>query len=102
MDITICDDGFVAEVKNDSDFNALMTMLFGESDNAEEGEWTTYWWEVTDEDSDICGEEFFTELQNADLPKHKQYAHELFPHTKLHCLGKVSQEEAEMMGLDTY
>ena len=60
MDITICDDGFVAEVKNDSDFNALITMLFGEPEDAEEGEWTTYWWEVTDEDSDSCGEELHT------------------------------------------
>lgn len=102
MDITICDDGFVAEVKDENDFNALMTMLFGEPEDTEKGEWTTYWWAVEDEESDIDGEEFFTELQNADAHKHKQYAHELFPNVRLRCFGEVSQEEAEMMGLDTY
>ena len=28
--------------------------------------WTTYWWGIEDEDSELCGEEFFTELENAD------------------------------------
>lgn len=102
MDITICDDGFVAEVKDDSDFNALMTMLFDEPEEAEEDEWSTYWWAVEDEDSDINGEEFFTELQNADVLDHLRYAHKIFPNVKLRGFGAVSQEEAEMMGLDTY
>ena len=26
-------------------------------------EWTTYWWGINDENSDLCGEEFFTELK---------------------------------------
>ena len=102
MDITICDDGFVAEIKNDNDFNAMMEMLFGEPIEPKEEEWTTYWWEVNDEESDLCGEEFFTTLQNSDVIAHKRYAHDLFPNTKLHCLGKVTEEEAEMMGLDNY
>ena len=65
-------------------------------------EWTTYWWTITDEDSDLCGEEFFTALQNADALDHKKYAKEIFPNENLVCLGWVSEEEAEMMGLDTY
>ena len=44
--------------------------------------WTTYWWEIVGEESDLCGEEFFTALED--------------------CLGMVTEEEAEMMGLDTY
>lgn len=65
-------------------------------------EWTTYWWTITGVDSDLCGEEFFTELKNADALDHKKYAQKLFPHERLHCLGLVSEYEAECMGLDTY
>lgn len=64
--------------------------------------WSTYWWEVIGEDSDICGEEFFTELKDADFEAHSRYAHECFPNELLHCFGKVTAAEAEMMGLDTY
>lgn len=65
--------------------------------------WTTYWWEVTDEESDLCGEEFFTELpDDATKATHFEYASWIFPGVELHCLGQVSQEEAEMMRLDTY
>ena len=65
-------------------------------------EWTTYWWVIDDEESDLCGEEFFTELENADAIEHKRYVKELFPNVKVRCFGLVSEEEAEMMGLDTY
>lgn len=65
-------------------------------------EWTTYWFEIVGEDSDLCGEEFFTELPNATKEQHVIYAHEVFPHEELRCYGKVSAAEAEMMGLDTY
>lgn len=64
--------------------------------------WTTYWWGIEDEDSDLCGEEFFTELENATLEDHKEYVKKLFPNENLACYGKVSAVEAEMMGLDTY
>ncbi len=64
--------------------------------------WSTYWWEITDEDSELCGEEFFTELKDADYIDHVIYVQELFPEEKVKSLGKVSAEEAEMMGLDTY
>lgn len=63
---------------------------------------TTYWWEIVDENSDLCGEEFFTELEDATREDHTIYANELFPFEHLHCLGEVSQAEAEIMGLDTY
>lgn len=64
--------------------------------------WTTYRWEFSDENSDMCGEQFFTELKDASLKEHRKYAKECFPGEKLHCLGQVSAFEAEMMGLDTY
>lgn len=64
--------------------------------------WSTYWWEIVGENSDMCGEEFFTELKNADAIDHKKYVKELFPHERVKCLGMVTEEEAEMMGLDTY
>ena len=64
--------------------------------------WTTYWWIINDEESELCGEEFFTELINADALDHKKYVKELFPNEKPKCLGMVSREEAEMMGFDTY
>ena len=67
-----------------------------------ESNWTTYWFEIVGENSDLCGEEFFTALQNADKKAHVAYAKEIFPGEKIKCLGKVSEEEAEMMGLDTY
>lgn len=76
--------------------------------NSEKGKeitkmWTTYWWEIIDEDSDLCGEEFFTELNNGTREDHLKYVQELFSkYTKIHCLGKVTEKEAEMMGLDTY
>lgn len=64
--------------------------------------WTTYWWEITDEDSDACGEEFFTELKDATRKDHFDYVRLLFPNTTVCCHGKVTETEAEMMGLDTY
>ena len=64
--------------------------------------WTTYWFEIIGEGSDLCGEEFFTELENATKEQHIAYAHEVFPDEELRCIGKVSAAEAEMMGLDTY
>lgn len=65
-------------------------------------EWTTYWWKIVGEDSDLCGEEFFTRLRNADALDHKRYARQIFPNEKFRCLGLVSEFDAEMMGLDTY
>lgn len=64
--------------------------------------WTTYWFGIEDEDSELCGEEFFTELKDADKAQHIAYAKTIFPNERLTCYGKVSAAEAEMMGLDTY
>ncbi len=64
--------------------------------------WTTYWWGINDEDSELCGEEFFTELEDADKSAHRAYAKQIFPNERLTCYGRVTEEEAEMMGLDTY
>ena len=41
--------------------------------------WTTYWWGIEDEDSYLCGEEFFTELENATKADHEKYAKAVFP-----------------------
>lgn len=64
--------------------------------------WTTYWWIIDDKESELCGEEFFTELLDAGRKEHNDYVGELFPNENPRCLGQVSEEEAEMMGLDTY
>ena len=65
--------------------------------------WTTYWWGIEDEDSELCGEEFFTELaNNATCADHRHYLAEIFPNENPICYGRVSEAEAEMMGLDTY
>ena len=58
--------------------------------------------QIDDEESELCGEEFFTELQDAGRKEHNDYVGELFPNENPRCLGQVSEEEAEMMGLDTY
>lgn len=69
--------------------------------------WTTYWFEIIGEDSDLCGEEFFVEIQNAFDARVTEeeaiaYAQRLFPNEELDCHGMVTEFEAEMMGLDTY
>ena len=75
-------------------------------------EWTTFWFEIVGEDSDLCGEEFFTALytpltdnkrhNKALRAQHIEYANSIFPSEIIKCLGYVTEEEAEMMGLDTY
>lgn len=65
-------------------------------------EYTIYWWTVTGANSDLCGEEFFTELKNADAIDHLNYAKKIFPNEKLHCFGEVTANEANYMGYDTY
>lgn len=65
----------------------------------------TFWFEVISEDSNLCGEEFFVEV-NADeenpCATAGNIAAENFPNEELKCLGRVSWAQAEMMGLDTY
>jgi len=60
-----------------------------------------YWFTIDDEDSDLCGEEFFVQIDGGKDDAYA-YAHELFPNVQLKCYGKVSDFEAEYMGLDTY
>ena len=67
-----------------------------------ERNWSTWWWEIIGEESDLCGEEFFTELEDATKADHTAYVHELFPNEEVRCVGKVTAYEAEIMGLDTY
>ena len=65
----------------------------------------TFWFEVIGEYSDLCGEEFFVEV-NADEENSRATASDIaaenFPNEKLKCHGRVALEMAEMMGLDTY
>ena len=69
------------------------------------GKWLTYWFCIEDVDSDLCGEEFFVEV---DVPLEQaekeamRIAQENFPNEKIECYGRVSEMEAEIMGLDTY
>ena len=67
--------------------------------------WTTWWFAINDEDSDLYGEEFFVEV-NVTLDKAKaeaiKIAKENFPNEKLTCYGRISETQAETMGLDTY
>ena len=64
----------------------------------------TFLFEVIDEESEICGEEFFVEVENEDDPRAMAWeiAEENFPNIQLKCYGRVSESFAEMMGLDTY
>ena len=64
----------------------------------------TYWFEVTDEDSDLCGEEFFVEVEDGfgSLKKAWEVVRENFGDIKITCLGPVGPFQAAMMGLDTY
>lgn len=64
--------------------------------------YTTYWWGINDVNSDLCGEEFFTELATDSKEAHECYVRDLFPNERVTCYGEVSETEAEMMGLDTY
>ena len=55
----------------------------------------TYWFR-----DDDTGEEFFVELDHACYKEARAIAKEYFEAPKF--LGTVSEEEAEMMGYDTY
>lgn len=59
-----------------------------------------YLFEIIDEDSDCCGEQFFVECKS--LREAWEIADENFPDVALRCFGTYSIEEAEMIGLDTY
>ena len=65
----------------------------------------TFWFEVIGEYSNLCGEEFFVEV-NADEENPRATASDIaaenFPNEKLKCHGRVALEMAEMMCLDTY
>ena len=66
---------------------------------------STWWFAINDEESDLCGEEFFVEVEaTLDVAKAKaiEEAKKIFPNEKLTCYGRVSRFEAEIMGLDTY
>lgn len=62
---------------------------------------TIYWWIIDDEESEFCGEQFFTEIEGG-RKEHNDYVRDLFPNENLRCLGRVTEEEAEVTGLDTY
>ena len=61
----------------------------------------TYWFEIITEDSDLCGQEFFIEMDGTPLDAMNK-AEELFPCEECLLYGEVSEDTAEEMGLDTY
>ena len=67
--------------------------------------WSTWWFGFEDENSDLFGEEFVVEV-NVTLDKAKaeaiKQAKKIFPNEKIICYGRVSELDAEIMGLDTY
>ena len=67
--------------------------------------WSTWWFGFEDENSDLCGEEFFVEV-NVTLDKAKaetiKQAKRMLPKEKITCYVRVTELEAEIMTLDTY
>lgn len=61
---------------------------------------STWWFKITS--GDYEGEEFFVEIEDGGKFEAIKYAKKIFPTENLHCLGRVSETEAEIMGLDTY
>lgn len=67
-----------------------------------EDKWSTYWWIIDDSESELCGEQFFTELKNADYKEHQAYVKKLFPNEKPYCFGEISAVRARMMDFHIY
>ena len=64
-----------------------------------------WWFSIEGENSDLCGEEFLVEVSTTlDRAKAEavKLANEIFPNEEIACYGRVSNFEAEMMGLDIY
>lgn len=59
-----------------------------------------YWFGIEDEESELCGEEFF--VAAFSYKQAKRIVQENFPNEKLSYYGIVSDLTAESMGLDTY
>lgn len=59
-----------------------------------------YLFECVDEDSKLCGEQFFVECDS--LEEAWMIADSNFPNEELDYLGKYDPEEAEILGYDTY
>jgi hypothetical protein len=59
-----------------------------------------YWFEITDENSENCGEEFIVGAENKQDAW--EIARDYFGDWELKCWGECSEEEAEMSGLDEY
>lgn len=67
--------------------------------------WTNWWFEIVGEESELCGEQFFVAVKvpiEEAKAEAMKIAKENFPNEELICYGWVSDEEADMMGLDTY
>ena len=59
-----------------------------------------YLFEIIDEDSDACGEQFFVECES--LRKAREIVYENFPDVAVKFCGLYSIAEAEILGYDTY
>jgi len=66
-----------------------------------------FWFGITNEYSDICGEEFLVAVEGVNAFDARENAVQLaqsifFNEERITCYGKVSAAQAEMMGLDIY
>ena len=59
-----------------------------------------YLFEIVDENSEVCGEEFLVGAENIDVAW--EIAEEYFGDWELKYWGEWSEEEAEMSGLDEF
>lgn len=59
-----------------------------------------YWFKVTGEYNEHCGEEFL--VAAASYKEAKSTAKSFFPGERVQSYGQVSEFESEMMGLDIY
>ena len=66
----------------------------------------TLWFGIEDEESQLCGEEWFVEVDAENIKDAKEMAAKInqanFPNETLSYYGRVTAYTAETMGLDTY
>ena len=67
-------------------------------------EYIDFLFEITGEDSDLCGERFFVEVKNDSAAfKHAiEIMTENFPYEDWSYLGRYTPDEAECFGYDTF
>lgn len=59
-----------------------------------------YLFEFVDEWSDLCGEQFFVQCNTRE--EADEIINQYFPNEKVHYIDEFTDEEAEILGFDTY